>query len=145
MNLVETNHPALWTPAERITDFGLLKSAAVKLEALRAKLNAIGLAAPQVGIPAALFITRYQNFAVVFNPVWRELGQDLTSKPEASLSCLGFSTYVPRFDRIHAEWEDEKGKFCQADLDGMPSRVFQHMSDYLNGRPIFSRPAVDKE
>lgn len=142
MQLVDPSNEALWTPAPPVEDVRDFTRMAEKLEAYRAEIGAACLAANQVGASVQLFVTKYPNFACCFNPTYTPSGDARTSKPEGSLNRKGWSAYVPRHDRVHCEWMDAKGEYCQADLKDMEARVFQFCTDACDGKPSFERPAL---
>lgn len=140
--LVPPDHPALWTRAAELTrqdrenhqhTIGLMREAV-------AKVGAAGLAAPQLGLSLRMFVTKYEAFPVVINPTYRKVGLDHISKPERCLSLNSFTTYVRRPAKIYAEWEDTDGFRKTALLESMDARVFLHLYDLVEGRPIFPRP-----
>lgn len=140
--LVAPDHPALWSRARELTPedranhqhtIGLMRAAVQKV-------GAAGLAAPQLGLPLRMFVTKYPDFEVVLNPTWRAVGEEAISKPERCLSSVGFSTYVRRPAKIYAIWEDADGFRKSRLLESMDARVFLHLYDLLDGKPIFTRP-----
>lgn len=140
--LVPSDHPALWNRARELTPedrqnhqhtIGLMREAV-------SKVGAPGLAAPQLGIPLRMFVTKYEAFPIVINPTYRVVGVDHISKPERCLSSMGYSTYVRRPAKIYACWMDGDGFPKSALIESMDARVFLHLCDLLDGQPIFPRP-----
>lgn len=145
MNLVPHDHGALWTPAREFTgeDREIHATTIADLTALIAELGAVGIAAPQVGLSLRLFVSTFPKWPVCINPYYEPVdGFGHTSKPESSLNRKGWSTFVRRSNKIAARWTDADGAGQSDDLDGIEARVFAHLCDYLDGRPIFPGPRV---
>lgn len=139
--LVPPNDPCLWTPARALTaeDRAEHQQTIKLMREAVTRVGAAGLAAPQLGLSLRMFVTKYPQFEVVINPEWKAVGSDFISKPERCLSRNDFSTYVRRPAKIHAQWIDADGVSHEADLESMDARVFLHLYDLLQGRPIWSR------
>jgi peptide deformylase len=137
MNLVPHTHPALNAPAAPVPDIRMFERDYERMLKLMRERNSAGIAGPQVGIPFRFFVSKYDNFAVCVNPAWEPVGNERTSKPEATLSKPHYNRYVSRFDQIEAVWTDAKGVQCGRELSGMEARVFQHLCDYLDGKFIW--------
>lgn len=140
--LVPPDHPALWTPAPELTGEDRVNhqhTMELMREAVQ-KVHAAGMAATQLGLSLRLFISSNEQFPVVINPTWKPVGSDHISKPERCLSRLDFCTYVRRPAKIYAIWDDADGHRKSAMLESMDARVFLHLCDLLDGRPIFPRP-----
>ncbi len=93
--------------------------------ALLQEHRGLGLAAPQVGINARLFVTSWGE--VYINPTITWKGEHLVQAIESCLSFPGVLTPVTRYNEI--------------EIDGRPYRetqaiVLQHELDHLNGRHI---------
>jgi len=94
----------------------------------------IGLAAPQVGINAAMFIMGNESSSYAcFNPRVLSVSSDKSVGNEGCLSYPGLYLNVKRPASILAEYEDAKGETHQRELSGMMARVFLHEFDHLNG------------
>ena len=107
----------------------------------------IGLAAVQVGVPIRLLVMDLQEPEdpedqespvvreprVFINP--RILWSSETSVPytEGCLSVPDQYAEVLRPDRIRASWQDEKGEFHEAELEGLLAVCLQHEMDHLEG------------
>lgn len=145
MRLEGPDHTALWTPARAFTAEDREMHAKTTIHAmLKAVLEvgAAGLAMPQVGLSLRCFVTNGHGSLppVVINPSWTQVGEDFISKPEKCLSRLDYSTYMRRPARIQATWEDANGVAQTALLESMDARIFLHLFDLLEGRPIYPRP-----
>lgn len=106
--------------------------------------NAIGLAAPQVGIPLRFFLTDVgdKTLEVVINPEITYYEEDATSRLEGCLSWDAGrkTTYVRRSDMVGVNFTTLNGHVPFLDIYGLASRVFQHEFDHLNGVTIFPNP-----
>lgn len=96
----------------------------------------MGLAAPQVGIPLRFFITKFDRFRVVVNPVIVRVSGGNVAKPEGCLTWPCRTTFVARRDCILVEWL-KHGQIVRGTFTGMEARCFQHEIDHLNGICIF--------
>ena len=97
----------------------------------------IGLAANQIGMDIRAFAMmkdiEYNDTIVCFNP---RILKSYTEKVEMEEGCLSFPNEfinVHRPDKITVKYEDEDGKEHKITLQGLPSRIFQHELDHLEG------------
>lgn len=106
------------------------------------EVGAAGLAMPQVGLSLRCFVTNSQGSLppVVINPSFKQVGTDFISKPERCISNLSYSTYVRRPAKITASWEDADGVPKTALLESMDARIWCHLQDLCDGKPIFPSP-----
>ncbi len=98
----------------------------------------IGLAAPQVGIPARLFVVDLSvgrdpsQLIVMVNPEFVE--RDGTQlKEEGCLSVPGFNATVLRPARAVVRGLDRQGSPQELEGTGLLARAFQHEMDHLDG------------
>ncbi len=143
MNLVPTDHEALWTPAHQLTDADRVmhQQTFEAMRELMVKLRGVGLSFPQIGLSLRAFVSGYEHWPVVINPTWKAVGLAHVSKLEGSLSKPGWHTYVRRAESIYAQWHDADGFRKTRLLDGIEARVFQHLCSYIDGLPIFPKPS----
>lgn len=104
------------------------------------EVRAAGLAFSQIGLSLRGFVTKYDSWRVVMNPRWEHVGTNFVSKPEKCLTRLDYSTYVCRPESIIARFQNRDGEDVAKPLTGMDARVFMHLTDLCDGRPIFPRP-----
>jgi len=105
----------------------------------------LGLAANQINLNAAAFVTHVQSEMVTcFNPQIHEVSDDKVLMSEGCLSEPGLYLKVKRPDMIRASWEDESGDRQQATLFGMDCRVFLHEFDHLQGVMFMDRVGKTK-
>jgi peptide deformylase len=100
--------------------------------------NALGLAAPQVGIPKRLFVMRRgklsDEFDVFINPKIILKKDRVTHHGEACLSVPGKSFGVPRFKNIVVDALDRNGKpFIFKTHTKITAFAIQHEIDHLDG------------
>lgn len=113
--------------------------------------QALGLAAPQIGVRKRVFwwdLGRYSDrgniprTGVAFNPEVLETSDETWDAVEG---CLSFKKSVaplvrrPRTALIL--WHTDTGERCVAELSGMPGRVWLHEIDHLLGRTMVDRAA----
>jgi peptide deformylase len=104
----------------------------------------IGLAAPQIGVAARLFVIdlslgrQPKDLVVLVNPtlVVRE-GMQL--EPEGCLSVPGFEATVPRPARVVATGLDRRGEPVEVEGTGLLARALQHEADHLEGQLFLDR------
>ncbi|MEK7647246.1 MAG: peptide deformylase [Patescibacteria group bacterium] len=124
---------------------------------LRASSNGIGLAAPQIGIPLAIFIVseeaivvkkesdiiynedekekrrkRWKHF-VFINPRLIKSSRKKELMPEGCLSVDGIFGQVRRAKQVTVEALDENSRMLRVGASGLFAQVLQHETDHLNG------------
>ena len=103
------------------------------------KAPGIGIAAPQVGVDARLFIvtlgvgTKLEKDHVMVNPVLISESKEVVLAEEGCLSLPGQYGNVLRPLKIEVEYQDLRGKIIKKTLEGLDARVFLHELDHLNG------------
>jgi len=112
--------------------------------------DGVGIAAPQVYEPAALFIVasrpkpRYPEAPtmepeVVVNPEILERSEDMIKGWEGCLSIPGIRGEVPRHRRIRARYQTAAGQQIEREFTGFVARIFQHEDDHLRGIVFLDR------
>ncbi len=105
------------------------------------KQNGVGLAAPQIGIPARFLVMMDPDTKIVYrmiNPQITSWSDDKCTMEEGCLSVLGpdnlpvFSN-VSRPAAVTVEWTNENGERIGAQMAGLPARIVQHETDHLDG------------
>ncbi len=93
----------------------------------------IGLAAPQVGINARIFVVNTDKLEmVVVNPrIIKASGNE--AMEEGCLSIPHVLVDVKRPTTVWVEFTDEYNQVIDARLSGLEAKVFQHELDHLNG------------
>jgi len=125
-------------PVGRVT--GALVDVALDLTAAMYQLNAIGLAANQVGMKIKLCVVDpawmqgKRMPIVMFNPEIVECDEDLYESPEGCLSLPDLGIKVSRFRNIKVRFLGINGKeFTIQDDNSLLASVIQHEVDHLNG------------
>jgi peptide deformylase len=154
--IVKVPNPVLTNPSKPVTkiDKKILGIVSVMKQTLIKTENpkGVGLAAPQIGIPLRIFITRPTEntpIGVFINPeiIWKS--QDLAeierpadkSKPtkrrdkklEGCLSIPEVWGYLKRARKLRLRFTDLDGKIYEEDFEGFMATIIQHETDHLNG------------
>jgi peptide deformylase len=102
-----------------------------------------GLAANQIGMDTRAFAMirdmEYNDVIVCFNPVILKKYGKLAWREEGCLSYPDDIINVERHKIIDVKYEDEEGKEHELTLQGLPSRIFQHEFDHLEGINFLQR------
>ena len=110
---------------------------------LMTEAEGIGLAAPQVGVPWRLFITRdpeeQARGCVWINPELEIVDESTEIDEEGCLSLPGILVNVNRPLGIRIRGLDEHGKSIESISSEHIARVWQHENDHLDGRLIIDR------
>lgn len=95
----------------------------------------LGLAAPQIGIEANVFIMGDSNNVIAcFNPKIIESSKETIKLEEGCLSFPHLYLKIERPKSVIMEFQSYDGKQKQTTFDGMSARVVQHEVDHLNGK-----------
>lgn len=101
--------------------------------------KALGLSAPQIGLPYRAFALSAVPGIVCFNP------RIIDESNETILLDEGCATYphlflkVKRPRRIKVRYTEPNGNIVTKVLDGMTARAFMHEMDHLNGVAFTSK------
>lgn len=126
------------------------------------KPKGVGLAAPQVGIPLSIFITKPDDKSpidIFINPeiTWkssevseiRRINKDKSlknvKKLEGCLSIPEIWGYLKRPTRVKLKYIDINGKISEKEYDGFMATIIQHETDHLNGILFTHRVIEQKE
>lgn len=101
----------------------------------------VGLAAPQVGVPWRLFITRESETEARawINPVIEPLDTELEVEEEGCLSLPDIRADIRRPRAVSINAADADGEAVQSTSDDFESRIWQHEYDHLDGILIIDR------
>lgn len=96
-----------------------------------------GLAANQVGVNQRIFVADVGEgpFAVI-NPELIHSSAKESVLEEGCLSLPGIHIKVKRPETIRVRYLSERNEAIEAELTGIPAKVFQHEIDHLNGTMI---------
>ena len=145
--IVSTPNPVLSTPAKTVTSFD--KRFAKLVRDLKATLRAaknpkgVGLAAPQIGEPWRVFITKpteKNDIRVFINPEIIQKSDELTdgipdrdNKLEGCLSIPKIWGKVQRAPTLTLRYQDEAGVPHDEKFTGFLATIIQHETDHTNG------------
>ena len=136
--LVSYTNPVLHEPTVPITpeEFGSPELLAL-CETLRATIrseDALGVAAPQVGVSKAVFCMRLgAELLYVVNPVIIESSEAKTKMVEGCLSYPQYLVEMERPDTVEVRFKTPQGESQTMTFTGMEARCFQHEFDHLQG------------
>jgi len=99
--------------------------------------DGIGLAAPQVGINARVFVMGHHSnpeaAQAFFNPVVIAATDDVDDLEEGCLSFPGIFVNIKRPKKIKARWQNSQGEWQESEFDGYNCKCFLHEFDHLEG------------
>lgn len=104
----------------------------------------IGLAAPQVGVAARLFVVDVtsgrdaQGLMTFINPEIIH-AEGRVQEDEGCLSLPGVYGPTPRASRVVLRGMNRKGEVVEHSGEGLLARAFQHEMDHLEGMLFFNR------
>ena len=114
-----------------------------RMETLMLRQNGVGIAAPQLGIPLRLFLTKssndrsvsYENAPVVtyINPILSNESENFVAGNEGCLSIPHVQGEVARPDAVTITATDVAGNSFVRNLSQFEARVVMHENDHLNG------------
>ncbi len=123
----------------------------------------VGLAAPQIGIPLRIFITKpfeTSSIDVFINPeiIWRseeigEIERPKAAKPsirrerklEGCLSIPNVWGYLKRHKKVKLRYMDLAGKILEKEFSGFEATIVQHETDHLNSILFTQRVLEQKQ
>ena len=125
------------------------------LEAFLGRNDAVGLAAPQIGMGKRIVVFRTKNFSggeplqknsndyeLLVNPRITQYRGDEEQDSEGCLSCPHITADVARWTEIKVRAFDEKGNKISRRYTGYLARVVQHELDHLDGTLIVDRAST---
>ena len=144
LEIVTHPDPSLRSPAEPLEKVDdTVRAVASRMFELMADAEGIGLAAPQVGLPWRLFVTRdpdgESSGVTWINPVLETIDSSLEVDEEGCLSLPGILVNVNRATGIRIRGLDLQGEPIEAESNERMARVWQHETDHLNGILIIDR------
>jgi peptide deformylase len=100
-------------------------------------LDGIGLAAPQVGISARVFVMGHKDnpeaAQAFFNPMVVATVDEVDDLEEGCLSFPGVYVNIKRPKKILARWQNVQGEWQESEFDGYNCKCFLHELDHLEG------------
>jgi len=142
--IVHIPHTVLSTPAKEVVSFdkklaGIIRDMKATLRETR-NPKGVGLAAPQIGVPLKIFLTRPKetdDIRVFINPEIRSHTEEKEEQKkehlEGCLSIPGIWGSVRRFPALTLKYQDEKGTEHTEEITGFLATIVQHETDHING------------
>ena len=124
------------------------KDIATLINAFMKRDDALGLAAPQIGISKKIVIFKNKNFDikgapkskddydVLVNPRITQIRGDLEKMNEGCLSCPDINVEISRATEIKVRAYDQDGRKVNKRYTGFLARIVQHELDHIEGRLI---------
>lgn len=110
------------------------REAADALRAAFGQIEALGLAANQIGLPVRAILVRIgDEVRVLFNPEIVQRSEELVVAWEGCLSLPGVEAEVPRAKDVVMRALGEGGAAVELHLSELEARVLQHEVDHLDG------------
>jgi peptide deformylase len=135
--LIEPNNPALRVRLNEVTEKCDREKIVKDLTDSMEHYQGIGLSANQIGIMERVFIMyediNTRKILACFNPRIIEMSKEQVSIDEGCLSYPGIWLKIKRPYAIKVEFENEKGEKQEREFIDLPSRVFQHEYDHMEG------------
>jgi peptide deformylase len=104
------------------------------------KEQALGLAAPQIGLGKRVFVMNvYDQERRCFNPEIVESSENQEQFDEGCLSFPGESCIIIRPSTVAVRYQDAQGTWFEDRLVGLEARCFQHELDHLDGITMWDR------
>jgi len=126
-------------PNESVADDEMEDLSNKLMEVFTRARDAVGLAAPQIGINKQAFVYASANGPkIMFNPLILERYGRVTES-EGCLSVPKLRKNVARAAMIVIQYEDHTGKVCLETLKDFEARICQHECDHLKGKLILDK------
>ena len=151
-SLNEEDRILLRTPCREAAvplDKAVLQEVETLVEAFLERDDALGLAAPQIGISRRIIVFRNkgfddpsgwvkneENYDVLINPRITQARGEKVVQPEGCLSCPEIRVDIARFPEIKVRALDRSGKKISKRYTDFLARIVQHETDHLDGRLI---------
>jgi len=137
--VVKWPDPVLRTACKEISTPFLIEGLAERMRTVMRANSGLGLAAPQVGIPARMFIWAVDlDSGVVVNPSLEE-PEGEAAMTEGCLSLPGVAVAVNRAESVTLVGLTASGEPLRLRGSGLLARVWQHELDHLNGLTLAER------
>ena len=145
LKIARMGHPVLMGKARAVTDPTSAPVHKLVSDMVDTMLDApgIGLAAPQVHVPARVVVFRVPEertesgdgvpLTFLVNPEIEPVGKAQEEGAEGCLSLPGMVGLVPRYKQIRYRAFDLTGQRFEVEAEGYHARVVQHECDHLDG------------
>ena len=137
LKIVQEGDPVLRKKAELVPNPNdpKIKELIADMIATMKKVNAVGLAAPQVGYSLRLFTANVEDKIYIFiNPEIKDLSDAKIPFEEGCLSVQKIWGPVSRSKKLTIKALDENGQPIKIRAKGLLARVIQHEMDHLDGK-----------
>ena len=126
-----------------------VQAVARRMMDLMVEHEGVGLAAPQIGLPWRLFVTRdpdnAENAIAWINPTLEAVSSEIESAEEGCLSLPDILGHVRRSVEIKITGWDGSGQPAEMTSGEFIARIWQHEYDHLNGVLIIDKmSAMDR-
>ena len=156
--IIHVPDTVLTSPAKTVASFDkkLVRLVTDMKESLVATRNpkGVGLAAPQIGEPWRVFVTRPKEsgaIGVFINPEIVSVSKTKTTgipgrenKLEGCLSIPHIWGLVKRAVSLTLRWQDEQGASHEQTFTGFLATIIQHETDHVNG-VLFTHRALEQK
>lgn len=148
LKLIRYDDPIISSKAARFDfrdpPFDPVKFAYSLVETMNAH-RALGLAAPQVGVPYRIIAFPASPNVVAFNPIIVDHVDEETNLEEGCLTYPGLLLKTKRYRAIKVRYARPNGEYVTEKYADMTARVIQHEVDHLDGLTIYNnRDGVEK-
>lgn len=150
--IAQVGHPVLREPVREVVDPAdpVVQALIDDLLATVAEVGGVGIAAPQVYEPLALFVvasrpsSRYpaapaMEPVAMINPELVWVSDDRDKGWEGCLSVPGLRGLVPRHRRIGIRYFTRAGEMREEEYADFLARIFQHEFDHIRGLVFLDR------
>jgi len=96
--------------------------------------NAVGLAAPQIGVLKRVIMINWGKIQVYINPEIEILDSSTEELHEGCLSVYSVGAMIKRPKKIRVKAMNLKGEKLDFIVEGMLARIFIHEKDHLEGK-----------
>ena len=135
--LIPSEHPLLHKKIKKCSDDLDRSKLSYTLTENMFHYNGVGLSANQIGIEERAFVMMINDETLetitCFNPKIIKYYNDEVIFEEGCLSYPDLFIKISRPKRIVVKYEDEGKKLHKVKLTELPSRVFQHEYDHMEG------------
>lgn len=153
LKIVHTPNKILTTPVKEVKKIGpeitrLIKNMQKTLS-IQKDPEGVGLAAPQVDMDLAIFITRPMpdsNFGVFINPKIIQTKKNPTSRKKPLEGCLSIPKIwspIKRPQKVLLQYQDLTGTLKKEWFTDFEAVIIQHEMDHLNGI-LFPQRALEQ-
>ena len=105
----------------------------------------VALSAVQIGVLKQICVIKYDiYFLTIINPVVTKTRGELIYR-ESCASCPDTYITTHRYQKVWADYYDEKNQLKHADQGGLFSVILQHEMDHFEGKCLVGEAALEKK